>query len=77
MDSFELARPLPTTMVYDYPTINKLCLYLEQQLFPDNSHEESSDGSDEMLAALNKISDEDAEALLLKELSMQEEDQTG
>jgi hypothetical protein len=69
-----IGMTLPTTLLFDYPTIGSLADHLIDLLVPDAqdvppaevpSADEPAAGSDD----LDGLSDEEAEALLLEELS--------
>jgi acyl transferase domain-containing protein len=70
-----LGRSLPSTLIFDYPTIDALAGYLTSEMFSveplPNSHvaSEKNDLEQTIISAeLEQLSEEDAEALLLKEL---------
>lgn len=71
-----LGHPLPTTLVFDYPTVEDLSEYLAREvLFLDSttaSQAESQKDNDTqratILAKLEQLSEEEAEALLIKRL---------
>jgi acyl transferase domain-containing protein len=71
-----LGHPLPVTLVFDYPTVEDLSAYLAREvLFLDSaaaSYAEPRKGKDTrramVLAELEQLSDEEAEALLIKRL---------
>ncbi len=67
---------LPATLLFDYPTIETLTDYLANQVFHLQSAEAPTaeaapmpNKADEQASELNDLSDEEAEALLLQELS--------
>ncbi len=71
-----LGHPLPVTLIFDYPTVEDLSEYLAREvLFLDlttASHAESQKDNDTqratILAKLEQLSEEEAEALLVKRL---------
>jgi hypothetical protein len=72
-----LGRSLPSTLIFDYPTIDALAGYLTSEMFSveplPNSHvaSEKNDLEQTIISAeLEQLSEEDAEALLLKELEI-------
>ncbi|MGB7412681.1 MAG: type I polyketide synthase [Thermosynechococcaceae cyanobacterium] len=62
-----LERSLSSTIVYDYPTFNKLTDYLASQLFSTNSEAKSAP-HDLASVDLQELSETDAKTLLLKQL---------
>jgi hypothetical protein len=74
MASIEYPKPLPTTILFDYPTISELSMFLERELFPARTADIQAPETDEMLASIKDLSEEDAEELLLKELAKQDEE---
>ncbi|MBD1912333.1 MULTISPECIES: type I polyketide synthase [unclassified Leptolyngbya] len=69
----ELGRPLPITLLFDHPTPDALGTYLISLLVPEltsvSPTDPSPNATGDSLQTLNEISDEEAEALLLEELS--------
>ena len=69
-----LERPLPATLVFDYPTPADLSGYLAQFFKAEETAvaapTPTAPTPDAALAELESLSDEDAEALLLAELDM-------
>jgi len=70
-----LGRSLPSTLIFDYPTLDALALYLASEMFSVEPPEDSPVASEKnhqqqtiTSAELKQLSEEDAEALLLKEL---------
>ncbi|BBD69156.1 polyketide synthase [Nostoc commune NIES-4072] len=70
-----LGRSLPSTLIFDYPTLDALAGYLVKEMFtlenPTNFYATSEKNQHEQTinsAELQELSDEDAEALLLREL---------
>jgi NAD(P)-dependent dehydrogenase (short-subunit alcohol dehydrogenase family)/acyl carrier protein/uncharacterized protein YidB (DUF937 family) len=70
-----LGRSLPSTLIFDYPTLNALAGYLTSEMFSveplADSHAASEKNNEEQAIAsaeLEQLSEEDAEALLLREL---------
>ncbi len=70
-----LGRSLPSTLIFDYPTLNALAGYLASEMFSvesvTDSHTAPQKNNHEQIitsAELEQLSDEDAEALLLREL---------
>jgi len=66
-----LKRPLPATLVFDYPNVDALADYLLKQIFADETPKavETESSRDEALDELAQMSDAEAEALLLEELN--------
>jgi acyl transferase domain-containing protein len=71
-----IGQPLPTTLVFEYPTIKSLSEYLAQEIrfvgsvaIP-NAKSQTDNGGQETLALeeLEQFSEEEAEALLIKKL---------
>jgi 3-oxoacyl-[acyl-carrier-protein] synthase II len=68
--SASVGQDLPSTLVFDYPTIERLARYLCDELLPCD-HEESDrrDNVEEITPqSIEELSDEDAEAMLLERL---------
>jgi acyl carrier protein len=68
--SASVGHDLPTTLVFDYPTIERLARYLCDELSPCD-HEESDrrDNVEKITPrSLEELSDEEAEAMLLERL---------
>ncbi|MUH00296.1 SDR family NAD(P)-dependent oxidoreductase, partial [Scytonema sp. UIC 10036] len=70
-----LGRALPSTLIFDYPTLNALAAYLKSEMFLEESHDDNSQAISEnnnqqttTVAEIGQLSEEDAEALLLLEL---------
>ncbi|KYC40369.1 hypothetical protein WA1_26500, partial [Scytonema hofmannii PCC 7110] len=70
-----LGHALSSTLIFDYPTLNALATYLAGEMFSEESHEEDLQVVLEKnhqqamsVAEIEQLSEEDAEALLLKEL---------
>ncbi len=72
-----LGRSLPSTLIFDYPTLDALAGYLANEMFSvetcadDNAHATSENNNHQQTvssAKLVQLSEEDAEALLLQEL---------
>ena len=65
-----LGRSLPATLLFDYPTLGALAGHLGRLLVPESAPESAPPASprDEVLAQLERLSEDEAEALLLEEL---------
>jgi acyl carrier protein len=69
-----LGRSLPATLLFDYPTLDVLARHLKRLLFPDSldpSHAEARRTS--AVEGLDRLTDEEAELLLLNELRSSKE----
>jgi NAD(P)-dependent dehydrogenase (short-subunit alcohol dehydrogenase family) len=67
-----LARPLPSTVVFDHPNLDVLCGYLADEIL-DRDGVPAGSGiarAPEPQPAIAQLSDDEAEALLLQELQM-------
>ena len=76
MESFEQSAALPTTILFDYPTIRELSRFLDRELFQNQDVSTRGDKPDAMIEAIDGLSDEEAEMLLMKELSLHDEEHT-
>jgi acyl carrier protein len=68
-----IGRPLPATLLFDYPTVESLTHYLAKNVlqleFADGtSSEDSVASNDKSLEELQEMSEDEAESLLLAEL---------
>ena len=71
-----LGHPLPATLIFEYPTIEDLSEYLAKEISllepsttsDSESQEDNETQQNEMVSELEKLSEEEAEALLLKKL---------
>ncbi len=77
-----LAQPLPSTLIFEYPTIEALATYLAQDLFageaaptvsspvqaPENSVVNDSANDQTLVANLEQLSEAEVEALLLSQI---------
>lgn len=66
-----LGCSLPSTIAFDYPTVEALVNYLLEKVLPKTSSQESNEGNKDVNSALTEVqelSESEAEALLLKEL---------
>jgi hypothetical protein len=68
-----VGRSLPTTLLFDYPTIDALTGFLEQLLAPPPANQPPMEAplptqQADLVAELEQLTDEEAEALLLAEL---------
>ncbi|MGF1604609.1 MAG: SDR family NAD(P)-dependent oxidoreductase [Thermosynechococcaceae cyanobacterium] len=66
-----LERSLPSTVIYDYPTLGKLTDYLLTQLFPTDSEDEPVQ-TEPASIDVQQLSEADAEAILLQQLEQLE-----
>jgi acyl carrier protein len=68
--SASIGQDLPTTLVFDYPTIERLARHLCDDLLPRDHEESDRRGKVEEITprSLEELSDEDAEAMLLERL---------
>ncbi|HEY1805016.1 MAG TPA: SDR family NAD(P)-dependent oxidoreductase [Terracidiphilus sp.] len=68
-----LTRRLPSTLLFDYPSVGAITDYLSNSLLPADDEMElnktSKPESQDELTAIVEISDKEAEAMLLKELN--------
>jgi hypothetical protein len=68
-----LARPLPATLVFDYPTLDALVDHLAGSILGWQREDARADGERaRMVADLEGLSEDEAEALLLEELGATE-----
>ena len=69
----KLSSPLPATLVFDYTTPEALAQYLLRQAFPESDGKaeepQGDDAAGAAVQALDDLTDEEAEALLLAELN--------
>jgi len=63
-----LAQPLPATLLFDYPTLDALATHLLRAIGLEAEVVAKSPKEDAALGAVAELSDEEAEALLLREL---------
>jgi acyl carrier protein len=65
-----LGRPLPATLLFDYPTLGALAGHLGRLLVPEGAPESAGPAVERArtVAQLERLSDDEAEALLLEEL---------
>jgi myxalamid-type polyketide synthase MxaB len=63
-----LQLTLPSTLIFDYPSICAIANYLEQKIFASVSLQKQEKTLDPTLAEIENLSESEAEALLLKEL---------
>ena len=64
-----LRRPLPASVAFDHPTLDALGAYVERELFPAKTGPESEPADEAHgVAELETLSDEEAEAVLSREL---------
>jgi NADPH:quinone reductase-like Zn-dependent oxidoreductase/NAD(P)-dependent dehydrogenase (short-subunit alcohol dehydrogenase family) len=65
-----LERPLPATLVFDYPTVDALVEFLVHDVFAwEAGQAADGDGGSGLAADLEQLSEEEAEAVLLEELA--------
>ncbi|MGC9524443.1 MAG: SDR family NAD(P)-dependent oxidoreductase [Limnospira sp.] len=64
-----LQRPLPATVVFDYPTLEELTNYLGENVLNLQSEDKNSP-VDDTIAKVEQLSEEDAEEILLKKLNL-------
>jgi hypothetical protein len=70
-----LDRPLPATLVFDYPTIDAIVNYVASEAFGGNGSAFDGDGMQELIGRqLEGLSEDEAEAMLLEELAAIDED---
>jgi malonyl CoA-acyl carrier protein transacylase len=67
-----LEQPLPATLIFDYPSIEAIATYLQQHLFAASADESTTEAAQVRdgngAAAIEEMSDEEVEALLLQKL---------
>jgi len=73
--SLGLDRSLPATLLFDYPTLEAVTSYLAEEVLRINSSKDSEreEEEDRVLSEIKLLSDEEAEALLVAEMSTEEE----
>jgi NADPH:quinone reductase-like Zn-dependent oxidoreductase len=60
-----LERPLPATLVFDYPTISAIVGYFEKEILSPAGHDAvAADGADDLLGAIEQLSEEEVDRLL-------------
>jgi hypothetical protein len=63
-----LARSLPATLVFDYPTLEALAGYIEQLLLPAQEAAPVAAEPADAVEAIDDLSDEEIEALFAKKM---------
>jgi acyl carrier protein len=64
-----IGKPLPVTLIYDYPSLSQIAEYVGGTVLGLLGEREDSGADDERLASVANLSDEEAEAMLIEELS--------
>jgi acyl transferase domain-containing protein len=67
-----VSRSLPATLLFDYPSVEQIAGYLQRALLPEDAVEASATADNSRaatLAAVADLTDQEAEALLLAELT--------